>query len=158
MIRVLFVCLGNICRSPMADAVFQDMIKKASLSDKIEVDSAGTGSWHVGESAHRGTLVVLKRNGIPYQGRARQFIHADFDKFDYILTMDSANLADVQRLAQGTAANVTPFLSYANTAGTITNETDVPDPYYDQRFDYVYDLVVEGCTALLAHIRQQHHI
>ncbi|MBZ0297620.1 MAG: low molecular weight phosphotyrosine protein phosphatase [Anaerolineae bacterium] len=158
MIRVLFVCLGNICRSPMADAVFQDMVKKAGLSDKIEVDSAGTGSWHIGESAHRGTLGVLKRHNIPYQGRARQIARADFDEFDYILPMDSSNLADIQRLVKDSDAEIAPFLSYANAAGTVVGETDVPDPYYDQRFDYVYELVEKGCAALLAHIRQQYQI
>src|SRR5689334_2678843 len=83
VIRVLFVCMGNICRSPMAEAVFQHMVNEAGLSSKFSLDSAGTGGWHAGETAHRGTLNVLKDHNIPYDGRARQFIRADLDKFDY---------------------------------------------------------------------------
>ena len=155
MIRVLFVCLGNICRSPMAEAVFQHQVNEAGLGDQFEIDSAGTGGWHVGEPAHRGTLDVLKRHEVPYHGRARQVASADFTTFDYILAMDRSNLADLKRMHPG--ANVSLFLSFAQQAG-LTQETEVPDPYYDHRFDAVYALVDAGCRALLDHIRRQHHI
>lgn len=171
VIKLLFVCMGNICRSPMAEAVFQDMVNKAGLSDQFSVDSAGTGGWHEGESAHRGTLEILKKNKIPYDGRARQIKPSDFNIFDYILVMDRENLSGVMRfMNQREAASkantfmrdtkkpeITLFLSYANRAGTV-NEREVPDPYYDGNFTEVYDLVTRGCEALLAHIRATHRI
>jgi protein-tyrosine phosphatase len=173
VIRVLFVCAGNICRSPMADAVFQHIVGQAGLADQFKIDSAGTGSWHAGERAHSGTLTVLRKNNIPYDGRARQFDYADLNNFDYILAMDRENLSNILRLVNrgersaqdkmdrlyGSAhrPEITLFLSYANQAGTV-NTTEVPDPYYDGRYELVYDLVTKGCDALLNSIRQKHEI
>ena len=173
MIRVLFVCAGNICRSPMADAVFQDHIRRAGLQDQISVDSAGVGAWHPGESAHPGTLAVLREHDIAYDGRARQIRYDDFNHFDYVLAMDRENLAGILRLVnRGERSSqekmdrlyngahrpeIGMFLSYANRAGSVA-EIEVPDPYYDGRYPLVYELVEEGCTALLAHIRQVHRL
>lgn len=151
-VRVLFVCLGNICRSPMAEAVFQQKVEQAGLSDSITVDSAGTGSWHIGEPAHSGTLEVLKRHGIPYDGRARQLRRSDAEAFDYIVVMDEENLEDARRVL-GAHPNLRLFLSYANTTGA-TKTSEVPDPYYTGQFDAVYALVSTGADALLAHIRK----
>lgn len=156
MIKVLFVCLGNICRSPMAEAVFAHMVKEAGLSDKIMIDSAGTGSWHVGESAHHGTLNILRQNNIPYNGRARQLTRRDLSDFNYVLTMDHSNYENVTRyLGDEPETEVRMFLSYANDAGVI-DTLEVPDPYYDGRFAEVYELVQKGSRALLDHIRKQH--
>ncbi len=168
MIKVLFVCLGNICRSPMADAVFADMVRQEGLAAHIRVDSAGTGDWHVGDKAHPGTLNILAAHHIPYDGRSRQLDMADIVASDYILAMDKANLTAIMRLinrGEWTPAQkadrfynraggpeVALFLSYANRLGTVS-EIEVPDPYYDDRFDYVYELVKRGCEALLDHIR-----
>lgn len=158
MIKVLFVCLGNICRSPMAEGVFQDKVNQAGLSDKIMVDSAGTGSWHVGQQAHIGTRNVLQKHNIPYDGRARQFARRDLSDFDYILAMDSSNLTNIRQYAGGESdGEINLFLSYAKSAGTVDKE-GVPDPYYDDRFDDVYDLVDKGCDTLLAHIKQEHNL
>lgn len=160
MIRVVFVCLGNICRSPMADGVMQDLVNQAGLSDKIEVDSAGTGGWHVGDSAHHGTRKILKKHNIPYDGRARQFRRDDISRFDYVLAMDKSNLHNIHRLiGESKPENtvITLFLHYANQVG-ITDIEEVPDPYYTGDFDHVYKLVESGCIALLAHIRDTHKL
>lgn len=152
-IKVLFVCLGNICRSPMAEAVFQKMVDEAGLSNQITVDSAGTGSWHVGEKAHRGTRRVLSQHGIEYNGRARQVRSQDLDPQTYVIAMDQSNLTDLER-AFGSHPRLYRLLDFASQ-----NEVrDVPDPYYNGNFEYVYQLVSDGCAGLLATIREQEGI
>jgi protein-tyrosine phosphatase len=154
MIQVLFVCLGNICRSPMAEGVFQQMVNEAGLADKIAVDSAGTGSWHVGETAHRGTQQILKQYGIPYNGRARQISSADMQRDDtYIVAMDSDNLHELERRF-GRHQRLYRLLDFAAE----TDEENVPDPYYSGNFEYVYQLVKDGCQGLLKEIRQEHSL
>lgn len=154
-IRVLFVCLGNICRSPMAEAVFQRLVDEAGLRDQFTIDSAGTSGWHVGEPAHRGTRSILRKNGIEYTGSARQLERADFNRFDYILAMDDENLAGLQRMApDGSAAVIARFLDFDPAAPV----SAVPDPYYDNNFEEVYLLVRQGAAALLAHIRQENSL
>ncbi len=151
-VRVLFVCLGNICRSPMAEAVFQHLVDEAGLSDAILVDSAGTSRYHIGERAHRGTRGVLRKHGIDYDGRARQITRDDFATFDYILAMDDSNLDDLRMMVpDGTQAVIRRFLDFAESVPT----RDVPDPYYSGKFDVVYSLVRRGAEGLLAHIRAE---
>jgi protein-tyrosine phosphatase len=173
MIQVLFVCAGNICRSPMADAVFAQQVRSAGLEAQISVDSAGTGAWYIGEPAHTGTLRVLRQHKIPYDGRARQFESADLQKFDYVLAMDRDTLAHIMRVMnrgewrrEQRAAHfyddsrqpeIALFLSYAQQAGLV-DLAEVPDPYYDGRFQFVYDLISVGCQALLNHIRVKHKL
>ncbi len=158
MIDVLFVCLGNICRSPMAEGVFRDLVDEAGLSDKIKVDSAGTASYHVGEKAHKGTRDVLRRNNINYDGRARQFAVRDLSDFDYVLAMDKSNLENIQQhVTEDTDAHVGLFLQEAHDAGNVTT-LEVPDPYYTDNFDRVYDLVRKGSQALLKRIRDDHNL
>lgn len=150
MIYVNFICLGNICRSPMAEAIFEKMVAEAGLAEEIAVDSAGTGSWHVGEPAHRGTRRVLKRHGINYAGRARQVTKADLDPAHYVIAMDQSNLDDLRRRF-GDHPRLYRLLDFASN-GT---EGDVPDPYYTGNFDHVYRLVEDGCHGLLAHVRAE---
>ena len=152
-VNVVFVCLGNICRSPMAEAVFSDMVEKAGLSDQIDIDSCGTGSWHVGEAPHRGTQQVLRKHDISYSHRARQIDNSDLAEADYLVAMDRSNLSDVQRMGD-TDADLRLLLDYADSV----DEKDVPDPYYTGGFDTVYRLVEAGCEGLLAHIREQEGI
>lgn len=148
-IRVLFVCLGNICRSPMAEAVFKHLVREAGLADRIDVESAGTGGWHVGERPHSGTLQVLRANQIEVGGkRARQLSRSDLSEFDYIIAMDQENVSDIQALFN---RRVPRLLEFAPPGTPL----DVPDPYYTGGFDHVYGLVLAGCKGLLAHIRQK---
>lgn len=150
-VQVLFVCLGNICRSPMAEAVFQKMVNDAGLSGEIVVDSAGTGSWHVGETAHPGTRQILAKQGIPYNGRARQIRLEDLrDENTYIIAMDESNLSELKR-RYGNHPRMYRLLDFASQS----NERDVPDPYYTGNFETVYELVRDGCRGLLATIREQ---
>lgn len=153
MVRVLFVCLGNICRSPMAEAVFAQKVREAGLEGRVEVDSAGTGNWHVGEPANPGTLRILRREGIPYSGRARLITPDDLDRFDYIITMDRQNLVNVRAVGMG-RAKVVPFMEYAPQTGP----DEVPDPYYDGRFEEVYALVNEAAGGLLEAIRREYSL
>lgn len=154
MINVLFVCLGNICRSPMAEAVFRKLVEEAGLADQIHVDSAGTAEWHVGEPADYRTLAILRQHGIQYDGVARRIQSADLRRFDYIIAMDGSNMADVTRLDRSGVLNgkLYRLMDFAPPG----SPRDVPDPYYDGRFEYVYRLVEAGCRGLLEHIRSRH--
>jgi len=148
-VQVLFVCLGNICRSPMAEAVFQKLVDDAGLTDAIQVDSAATSAYHVGEQAHPGTRRVLAHHGITYDGRARQLRPEDAnDDLTYLIAMDSDNAATLRQL-YGEQPHIHRLLDFA----THTPVHDVPDPYYSDNFDYVYRLVDDGCRGLLAAIR-----
>ena len=150
-INVLFVCLGNICRSPMAEAVFQKLVDEAGLTDEFHIDSAGTGSWHVGEKAHRGTRAILKEHDIAYNGRARQVTAQDMaDPNTYIITMDQSNSNNLSRQF-GKHPNQYRLLEFSSQKA----ESDVPDPYYTNNFEYVYQLVTDGCRGLLETIRQR---
>ncbi|MCL4247790.1 MAG: low molecular weight phosphotyrosine protein phosphatase [Anaerolineae bacterium] len=157
-VAVLFVCAGNICRSPMAEGIFRHLVDEAGLSERIQIDSAGTGPWHVGEPPHRGTLSVLRKHGIAYDGRARRIVQSDFDDYDYVLVADRENLSYVRRLLDDRQqAHVGLLLGYAYHIGQVRTD-EVPDPYYVGNFEEVYDLVRAGCEVLLAHIRAEHKL
>ena len=153
MIRILFVCLGNICRSPMAEAVLVHLVKDAGLENQIEVDSAGTGDWHIGDSPHAGTLQILETNRIEHPMRARQIVVADLDEFDYLVVMDDKNLRDVKALGAG-RAHVARLLDYAPDVA----DKNVPDPYFTGDFESVYELVRGACENLLREIRAEQGI
>ena len=156
MIQVLFICLGNICRSPMAEAVLRQLVDQAGLANQIEVDSVGTGDWHVGEPPHPGTQAVLQRHGVPFAGAARQLTRADLDTADYLIAMDAANVADVRRLGL-TDANG-PKLRRLMEFAPADLPRDVPDPWFTGDFDETYRLVTAGCQGLLEQIRREHDL
>jgi len=145
--RILFVCLGNICRSPTAEGVFRALAADADVA----VDSAGTSNWHVGGPPDRRAMAEAARRGIDLSGlRARQAIEADFERFDLIVAMDRKNASTLERLRP--AGNETPvalFLSYAS--GDVPD--DVPDPYYEDNFPQVFDMLEDASRGLLARIR-----
>ena len=149
--KLLFVCLGNICRSPAAEGVFLHLIKTRGLEDQFLVDSAGTGSWHVGNPADRRMQAAANRRGIQLPSRARQIDLNDLETFDLVLTMDQDNLHAVNGLAREAGARATariqPMLSY----GRRYSEAEVPDPYYggEAGFEHVLDLLEDACEALL---------
>lgn len=151
-IRVLFVCMGNICRSPRAEAVFRHQVAAAGLSERIAIDSAGTGGWHAGEPPHHGTRAVLARNGVEVgPQRARQVTTADFEAFDYILAMDQENMTDLRQFHPEAHSRARLFLEFAPDAPV----REVPDPYYTGGFDEVFRLVSAASSGLLAHIRER---
>ena len=147
------MCLGNICRSPMAEAVFMQLVKEANLQAFIEADSAGTADWNIDSAPHPGTLYILEQNAIEYSGQGRKIQKTDLNVFNYVITMDDENMRDVKKLGKGTAT-VAPLMSFV--AGT--NIREVPDPYFDNGFEIVHMLVEAGTRALLQHIKTEHHL
>ena len=153
MVRVLFLCLGNICRSPMAEAVFRQMVRERGLHNEIEIDSAGLGDWHVGDKPHRGTREILDRYKIPYDSiYSRQITSKDLADFTYIVAMDEDNIEGLSRLGKTPDARVFRLLDLVDEA----QEKNVPDPYFTGNFDEVYRLVRVGCERLLQKIIAHH--
>lgn len=156
MYKILFVCLGNICRSPMAEAIFRNLVKQEGLEEQFLIDSAGTGGWHHGEPPHIGTQKILNQNKIPWKGQtARKFEISDFEKFNLIIPMDSENHADLLTLANKTKTNsaeIRLLLSYhPSKSNTLL---DVPDPYYTGNFEYVFELIHLSCLELLRETKE----
>lgn len=154
MTAILLVCLGNICRSPMAEAVFNNLVWEAGLEDQFEIDSAGTSSWHVGQKPHRGTNRVLTQHDIPYKGRSRQLDRSDMISDEsYIIAMDDNNMRQI-RSTFGDHPRLYRLLDFASQSDV----RNVPDPYYNDNFEYVYELVEDGARGLLAAIRAEEGI
>lgn len=152
-VSVLFLCLGNICRSPMAEAVFRQMVKERELEQRIEIDSAGISGWHAGERPHRGTLEILTRYGIPNETiRSRQIQRSDIAAFDYIVAMDAENMEGLKQLGAEAGDRIFRLLDLVPDA----SDKDVPDPWYTGNFDAVYELVTDGCERLLDMIIAQY--
>ena len=156
MIKVLFVCLGNICRSPTAEGVFRALIDREGLGDRISIDSAGVGSWHIGEAPDRRAQAAARLRGIDLSSqRGRQVKAQDFDRFDYVIAMDSDNHRDLSGLCPADKKDcLHKFLQFAPELG----HGDVPDPYYggDGGFDAVLDLIEAASIGLLDDIRAKH--
>jgi len=155
-ISVLFVCMGNICRSPTAEAVFRHYVERAGLAERIVIDSAGTHDYHIGAPPDSRTQRAAQQRGFAMADlRGRQVAAADFSRFDYVLAMDSANLAILSRLMpRDSKTKAQLFLEYAHHH----KEREVPDPYYggEDGFERVLDMVEDAAAGLLQHIRERH--
>jgi protein-tyrosine phosphatase len=152
--RVLFVCLGNICRSPAAEAVFAKLVAEAGSGDEFTIDSAGTGAWHIGESADARMRQAAARRGISVTSIARQVTRDDFDRFDLIVAMDSSNFNTLSRMAP--AKHKSKVVLFRDFDPDAPGE-DVPDPYYGgaDGFDEVLDIVTRAGRGLLADLSKK---
>ena len=157
MVNVLFVCMGNICRSPTAEGYFRHIVEEAGLTDQIKIDSAGTHAYHIGSPPDHRAQAAASKRGIDLSSlRGRKVENKDFTDFDYVLGMDNSNHSDLQEVAGGHAENLFMFLAFANNF----SETEVPDPYYggDQGFEHVLDLIEDASRGLLNDIKEKHRI
>lgn len=154
MVNILFVCLGNICRSTMAEAVFRDKVQKAGLESSINVSSAATGSWNLGDSPHKGTQEILKNKRINFDGIcSTKITDEDFEKFDYIIGMDESNISNLLKLSPNSKWNDKICLFLSESIGEKRQE--VPDPYYTGDFDLTYELVDLGTDKWLEKVAQK---
>lgn len=149
MKKILFVCLGNICRSPMAEIVFKKMVKEKGLESEFFIDSAATTSEEVGNGIHYGTVNKLREEGIEFENhRARQITKADYEKFDYIIGMEERNVVDILRIVgEDREQKIYRLLDFTD------KPRDIADPWYTHNFDKTYQDIVEGCQALEKHIK-----
>ncbi len=148
--NILFVCLGNICRSPLAEGVMRHKVKENGLD--INVDSAGTAGWHIGESPDNRGIKIAKSHGMDISRlRARQFSVGDFDEFDLIFAMDESNYSDLQNLARNDEdlEKIKLFTEFAGLEGVY----EVPDPYYDGRFAEVFNLIDNACDNVIKNLK-----
>jgi protein-tyrosine phosphatase len=154
-LRINFVCLGNICRSPLGEAVLRHLAELRGIGHRMEIASSGTGGWHVGEPANRHSIAIAKKHGIDLRGhRAQQLQRGDLDRYDWLLAMDRTNLSDIETLrARGQRAQARLLLDFAPEVGT----RDVPDPYYGgpEGFEHVFQLVHAACEGFLDHLGRE---
>lgn len=148
MVKILFICLGNICRSPMAEFLFKDMVAKRGLADKFYIASAATSSYEIGNPVHPGTRNKLAQHGISVAAKtAVQLTKADYNKYDYLIGMEASNIRNILRIVgSDNRHKVYKLLQFAGS------ERDIADPWYTGNFDVTYNDIHEGCTALLEYL------
>ena len=151
MIKVLFICLGNICRSPMAEFVFRDMVQKRGLADRFHIASAATSSEELGNPVHRGTTEKLKEYGISTKGKYPvQLKKKDYQEYDYLIGMEYRNIRGIQRIIGSDSEHkVSMLLDFTG------NPRDIADPWYTGNFDKTYDDILEGCEGFLNYLESQ---
>ncbi|PTE42879.1 protein-tyrosine-phosphatase [Staphylococcus equorum] len=142
MISVAFVCLGNICRSPMAEAIMRQRLLDRKITG-LNVTSRGTGEWNLGQPPHEGTQDILTKNDIPFDNMISELFKAD-DDFDYIIAMDQSNVENIKQINPNINGQLYKLLDFSDM-----NETDVPDPYYTNNFEGVYKMVQSSCDNLI---------
>ena len=154
MIKILFVCHGNICRSPLAESVFTHKVKELGIADQFVIDSCATSTEEIGNAPHRGTVSKLREVGIPLvPHRARQITLQDYDNFDYIIGMDEWNIRNLNRMLKGDPeGKVYKFLTFAGSG------RDIADPWYTGNFDATYADVVEGCEGFIKYLSEKEEI
>ena len=148
---VLFVCLGNICRSPAAEAIFIDLIKKKGLNDNFFVDSAGTGSWHIGKKADIRMRIAAQKRGVEILSIARQINAKDFEKFNYIIAMDDSNFENISYFKSNKSLSDFSSINKIQNFRSVFEEAEVPDPYFggDEGFDNVLDILEDSVSGFL---------
>lgn len=153
MKKILFVCLGNICRSPLAEALFRKHVTERGLANEYLIDSCGTADYHVGHEPDSRSRANAKANGLEYTHKGRQVQLADFDDFDWIIPMDRSNKSDLERLQQGGSASISLMRDFDDQ----NTGADVPDPYYggEQGFQNVFEILDRSTAALLDHIENR---
>ena len=151
---VLFVCLGNICRSPAAEAIFIDLINRKGLSESYLVDSAGTGSWHIGKKADTRMRIAAQKRGLEILSRARQINATDFEKFNYIVCMDNSNFQNINDLKYRKSLSDFASINKIQKFRSFFEEAEVPDPYFggDKGFDHVLDILEDSVSGFLESI------
>ncbi len=151
MIKILFICLGNICRSPMAEFLLKDMVEKRGIADDFYIASAATSTYEIGNPVHRGTRDKLAEYGISVAGKtAVQLTKEDYAKYDYLIGMDTANIRDIMRIIGSDPQHkVYKLLQFAGS------ERNIADPWYTGNFDVTYDDIYEGCAALLEYLQNK---
>lgn len=153
MIKVMFVCHGNICRSPMAEFIFKDMVEKEGLADHFLIKSSATSREEIGNPVHYGTAAILDQMGIDYHNkRACQITQKEYEEFDYILLMDRNNLRNMRRMFSNLDDKVRLLLEYAS------KESDIADPWYTGNFDETKRDVLEGSKAFLEYVKEKHSL
>lgn len=162
MVSVLFVCYGNICRSPLAEGVFRQLVADAGLTEQINCDSAGTASFHIGQLSDRRTRENALEHGLTLTHHARRLIGDDLAQFNYFVAMDETNLEAVEKLnyrSTGLYSNDTIFL-LREFDPDVNDQPNVPDPYYEgpEVFEGVYQIILRCCRQLLTYLTKQHHL
>ena len=156
VVEVSFVCLGNICRSPLAQGVFQDLVNREKLEHKITISSAGTSSWHIGDPPDQRMCQTAQSKGIQLKSRAQQFQRKDFDQFNLVLAMDQSNFAKLEKMAPDTLPE-NKLMLFRSFDPENKDGLNVPDPYYGgaKGFEAVYQMVERTCPPLLDYIKSR---
>ena len=156
MPKVLFVCLGNICRSPLAEAIFDQLVKEKGLQDQIASDSAGTGAYHIGENPDHRSIKVAQQNNVPISHKARQFLPKDYEDFNYIAAMDESNMRNILHATGYRHEGLFLMRDYDDVKDSI----EVPDPYWsgDDGFQHVFDILMRSNRNFLDYLIKKHNL